>query len=91
MFEKVKALIADKLSINENEITLKYSLPAAIVSGLLVKIFMIVVGIEKEITKNTRETISEIRSAKPRILSTVFLSPFPQYCAHKTEAPVAIP
>ena len=88
MFEKVKALIADKLSINENEITLKYSLPVAIVSGLLVKIFMIVVGIEKEITKNTRETISEIRSARPRILSTVFLSPFPQYCAARVVAPI---
>ena len=79
------------INIKENEITFKYSLPAAIVSGLFVKIFMIVVGMEKEITKNTRETISEIRSARPRIFSTVFLSPFPQYWAHKTEVPVAIP
>ena len=47
--------------------------------------------IEKEIKKNTREIISELRSAKPRIFSTVFLSPFPQYWAHKTEVPVAIP
>ena len=49
------------INIKENEITFKYSLPAAIVSGLFVKIFMIVVGMEKEIMKNTRETISEIR------------------------------
>ena len=62
------------ININENEITLKYSLPAAIVSGLLVKIFMIVVGIEKEITKNTREKISEIRSARPRIAANAELA-----------------
>ena len=37
---------------NENEITFRYSLPAAIVSGLFVKIFIIAVGIVKEITKN---------------------------------------
>ena len=79
------------INIKENEITFKYSLPAAIVSGLFVKIFMIVVGMEKELMKNTRETISEIRSARPRIFSTVFLSPFPQYWAHKTEVPVAMP
>ena len=79
------------ININENEITFKYSLPAAIVSGLFVKIFITVTGIVKEITKNISETISEIRSARPRILSTVFLSPFPQYWAHRTEVPVAIP
>ena len=60
------------MNINENEITLKYSLPAATVSGLFVKIFMIVVGIANETAKNTRETISEIRSARPRIFSTVY-------------------
>ena len=71
--------------------TLKYSLPAAIVSGLSVKIFITVVGMEKEIRKNIREIIKVHRSAKPRIFSTVFLSPFPQYWAHKTDVPVAIP
>lgn len=76
---------------NENEITFRYSLPAAIVSGLFVKIFIIAVGIVKEITKNIIEIIRDIRSARPRIVSTVFLSPFPQYWAHKTEVPVAIP
>ena len=65
--------------------------PAVIVSGLFVKNFMIVVGMVKEIAKNTIETIREILSARLRILSTVFLSPFPQYWAHKTEVPVAIP
>ena len=79
------------MNTNENEITFRYSLPAAIVSGLFVKIFIIAVGIVKEITKNIREIIREIRSARPRIFSTVFLSPFPQYWAHKTEVPVAIP
>ena len=79
------------MNTNENEITFRYSLPAAIVSGLFVKIFIIDVGIVKEITKNIREIIREIRSASPRIFSTVFLSPFPQYWAHKTEVPVAIP
>ena len=38
---------------NENEITFRYSLPAAIVSGLFVKMLMIVAGIAKEIMKNT--------------------------------------
>ena len=75
----------------ENETTLKYSLPAAIVSGLFVKILMIVVGMKNEIMKNIKELISDIRSARPRIFSTVFLSPFPQYWAHNTEVPVAIP
>ena len=79
------------MNTNENEITFRYSLPVAIVSGLFVKIFIIAVGIVKEITKNIREIIREIRSARPRIFSTVFLSPFPQYWAHKTEVPVAIP
>ena len=79
------------INTNEKEITLRYSPPEAIVSGLLVKIFIIVVGMAKEIAKNIIETISEIRSARPSILSTVFLSPFPQYWAHKTEVPAAIP
>ena len=65
--------------------------PAVIVSRLFVKNFMIAVGMVKEIAKNTIETIREILSARLRILSTVFLSPFPQYWAHKTEVPVAIP
>ena len=79
------------MNTNENEITFRYSLPAAIVSGLFVKMLMIVAGIAKEIMKNIREIIKVHRSAKPRIFSTVFLSPFPQYWAHKTDVPVAIP
>lgn len=67
------------ININENEITFKYSLPAAIVPGLFVKILHNLVGMVNETTKNIRETISEICSARPRIFSTVFLSPFPQY------------
>ena len=53
-------------------------------TSLIVSIIFFVVSFTmptmvNETTKNIIETISEVRSARPRIFSTVFLSPFPQY------------
>ena len=79
------------IKINEKEITLRYWLPAAIVSGLLVNIPIIEAGKEKDITKKTSDTIMDRRSARPIIFSTVLLSPFPKYWAHKTEVPAESP
>ena len=75
----------------EKDTTFRYSLPARMVSGLSVNKRIMVSGIEKEIAKNRSEIIMDNLSAKPMIFSMVFLSPLPQYWAHRTEVPVARP
>ena len=79
------------INIKENEITLKYLVPTVIVSVLLVNIFIMTSGNVNEIAKNTNEIMIDRNSAMPSIFSTVCLSPFPKYCAHKTDVPIESP
>ena len=61
------------------------------VSGLLVNSLIIAPGKKKDMEKKISEIRITTLEARPRILSTVCLSPFPQYCAHNTLVPADSP
>ena len=62
------------MNTNENEITFRYSLPAAIVSGLFVKIFIIAVGIGKEKQKYKRDNQGDPFCKTQNLLYRLFIT-----------------